>query len=142
MARDTANEPSTGASGRHGLAVFRDDDWEDFVAAVHDLPRMARDEGTTMAIAWGRTELPSLLSLFDLSVPNGPTAVAARAAVATFFQTGVLRLMCDGDRAGFLCRVDFLAVVHHELFGPSVRAVFERSAANDARPYLPLIPAK
>jgi hypothetical protein len=131
----------SGASGKQGLAIFRDTDWEDFVATVRYLPRIAREHGTEQAIAFGQTELGSLLALLGPSRPSTKHAALARAAVATFLDEGVLRLMADGDRAGFNLGTAFLAVVRHEYFEPSIPAVFERTIERDA-PYRPTLPAR
>lgn len=139
MARDS--DGGSGASGRAALATLRDDDWEAFVAAVMDLPNMAATHGTDVAIAWARTEMASLLDLLDLTEAKGPIQLLAKEAVGLFMETGSLRLMCDADRAGFQYRVAFLAVVRHEIFRPSVRVVFERSAPSAASPYVPQIPS-
>lgn len=131
----------SGASGKQGLAIFRDGDWEDFVAAVRYLPVIAREHGAEVAIAWGQTELASLLALLGPSRPATKHAALARAAVATFLDEGVLRLLCDPDRAGFNCATAFLSVVRHEYFEPSIPAVFERTLERDS-PYVPKLPER
>lgn len=138
MARDA--DTGSGASGRNALAIFRDDDWDSFVAAVMDLPTIARDRGVDVAIALMRIEIASLLDLLDLVDARGTTQLMAKEAVGLFLETGSLRLMADGDRAGFQYRVAFLGVVRREIFRPSVRAVFERSAPSATNPYVPQIP--
>lgn len=132
-------ETQSGAAGKVGLATFRDIDFEDFVAAVRYLPQLAKEEGTEVAIAWGRTELRSLLALLGPSRPASPTSAAYRASVGSFFDEGVLRLMADPDRAGRACQTTFIAIVAREYFEPSVPAVFERTLEREGR-YVPQIP--
>lgn len=133
------DEPTSGASGRSALAIFRDEDWEDIVTVVRGLPELARTEGLDRAMAFARTELRSSVSLLDLVPPLNPVDRAAREAMGVFFEPGCVRLLCDPDRAGFEAQTALLEVLHHELFRPSVRAVFERSAPSDRTPYQPIV---
>lgn len=130
-----------GGAGRPAIRSFRDVDWEDFVAAVRYLPTAARTHGVEWAIAEGRTELRSLLYTLGIGDVESQEGASAKAAVVVFLGGGSLRLMCDDDAAGFNQATDFITVVAHECFGPSVRSVFRRSAPTEERAYQPSIPS-
>ena len=130
----------SGGAGRPAVRSFRDDDWEDLVATVRDLPAFARDEGFDRAIAFGMTELRTILAQLNLSRPASKEEAFARSWVRVFLTRGSVRLLCEPDMSGFNHATDFLIVVAHEYFEPSVRAVFERSAPSESQPYRPTIP--
>jgi hypothetical protein len=134
-------EPTSGASGRWALATFRDDDFEDFIAAVRWLPTLAAERGRSTAVAFYQTEVRSLVALFRLSKPEGKDEIWLREAVASVFSTAVANLLCDRDEAGFACGTAVIQVVERWLFEPSVRVVFERSAPTQERPYVANVPA-
>jgi hypothetical protein len=136
------SDEGSGASGREALATYRDDDWEDVVRAVHNLPKIAQERGMAVAIAWGRHELRSLVGLLGVGKPATKEAAAARAATAVFFEPASLRLACDGDTASFNWRVQMLDSFYREYFEQGVVAVFERSSPTESRPYLPQIPQR
>lgn len=140
MPRDRANGSSSG-SGRPALASFRDDDYEDFVSVVRYLPTLVEDEGLEIAIGFVQTELPSLVDLLGVARPDTPEDRAARAAIGIFYQRGPARLLCDATIAGFRFQTDFIHAVEHELYASGVRAVFERSAPTEEKPYAPNVPS-
>lgn len=129
---------SSAASGRPAMALTRDSDWEDLVRAVNSLPKMAESEGIDTAIAWGMTELRSILDLLGLGEPR--TAEDAKAAhrLHIALTEGFLRVMARSDRAGFLLRRDFLAAAERQHLAPTLRAVFNRTTADTRSPYVPI----
>jgi hypothetical protein len=133
-------ELTSGASGRAALAVFRDEDFEDFIALVRWLPTFARTEGYAAAIGLWRTEGRSLVALFRLKRPENADEWALSEGVSSFFSGGVSRLLCDPDEAGFNAQTAIIESVERFLFEPSVRAVFERSAPSEVKPYVPHLP--
>lgn len=137
MPRD--RDRGAGGAGRPALRSFRDDDFEDFVSMVRDMPRMAHDDGIDIAIGFGQTELASMLSILGVGRFATKESAEARALIGVYFKVGSLRLLCDDDIAGFNHQTDLIAVVRHELFDVSARAVFERSAPTEERPYVPIV---
>lgn len=129
---------SSGASGRPALGILRDVDWEDVVRAVNSLPTMAEERGVDVAVAWGMTELRSVLDLLHLHDPKTPEDAKATHRVHIALSEGFLRVMVRSDRAGFLLRRDFLASVERQFFSPTARAVFARTTADTRSPYIPL----
>ena len=133
----TAGDPASAASGRPALAATRDADFEDVVRAVNSLPTMAEEQGMDTTVAWAQTELRSLLGLLDLSDPRTPErAKAVHRVLGVSLSEGFVRVMARDDRAGFLMRRDFLAVVEFYLLGPTLKTVFARTTADTRLPYI------
>lgn len=131
-------DPSSAASGRPALALTRDVDFEDVVRAVNSLPTMADEQGIEMAVAWGMTELSSVIDLLYLADARTADAAKASHRVHIPLTEGFLRVMARDDRAGFLMRRDFLQAIERNLLSPTMRAVFARSVADTRTPYVPL----
>lgn len=136
------DEASSGAAGRDAVAIHRDVDFADFAAVVRQLPKLAVERGHDYAIQFGKTQLRSMLALLGLSRPRTVEEARSRAAIAAFFDEGPMRLLCDPDRAGYRFGTAFIEVVEHELFESSVRAVFERSQAEQGGRYEPHLPRR
>lgn len=135
-----ASETSSGAAGRDAVAVHLDVDFVDFMAIVRGLPSLARRKGHVYAMAFGRTMLRSKLALLKLGKPRTKEEARAMAAINVFFDRAHMRLLCDSDGAAYRCGTDFIEAVEVALFEFSVRAVFERSQAEQVSKYEPIIP--
>ena len=133
------SDDASAASGRPALAMLRDQDFEDAVRAVHSLPKMAAESGIDVAVAWGMTELRSLIDLLHLGDPKTPEDAKAAHRIHIALTEGFLRVACREDRAGFLFRRDLIAAIERQLLAPTMRAVFNRTTADTRSPYIPLI---
>jgi len=131
---------TSGASGREALATYRDEDFEDFIAAVRYLPTLAARRGTEYAIAFVQTELRSLVDLMAVAKLTDDDARKAREGLALFYQDGSARFLCEGGTPSFHYATDFIAVVEHEVFARGVPAVFERSAPSKESVYVANVP--
>lgn len=134
----TDGDAKSAASGRPAMAMTRDVDWEDIVRAVNSLPAMAEEHGIEVAVAWGMTELRSLLDLLNLTVPRTPEEAKTAQRVHMILTEGFLRVMCRTDMAGFRMRRDFLTAVAHHYLGPTLLTVFNRTTADTRSPYIPI----
>lgn len=121
------------------MAMTRDVDWEDVVRAVNSLPTMAEEQGLDVAVAWGATELRSVLDLLHLGDPKTPEDAKAAHRVHIALTEGFLRVMARDDRAGFKMRADFLAAVERQFLAPTLRTVFNRTTADTRQGYTPLL---
>lgn len=133
-----SGNPFVNPAGRPALGLLRENDWEDVMRAVHSLPVMAETKGIEVAVAWGMTELRSLLDLLYLADPKTPEDAKASHRVHIALTEGFLRVMVRSDRAGYLMRRDFLAAVERQFFSPTARTVFNRTTADTRSPYIPL----
>lgn len=127
------------ATGKAGLALFRDADFEDVMALVRAQPKLAERKGLAFAIRFGQTEIRSKVSMLGLSRPLTREAAKARSGLAFFYRTGPMRLLCEPSKAGDRFRTVFIEIVERECFGPSIPAVFERSQERD-KPYVAQLP--
>lgn len=133
------SDPSPNPSGRPALGLLRENDWEDVVRAVNSLPSMAETQGMDVAVAWGMTELRSVIDLLHLADPRTPEEAKAAPRIHILLTEGFLRVMARPDRAGFNLRRDFLAAVERELLSPTMRTVFTRTTSDTRQPYIPTL---
>jgi hypothetical protein len=132
-------EDETSASGRPALAETRDVDWERLVRHTHSLPFKRDQWGTERAVAWGRTQLRSLLALLGLDedAPTTPERRQAIRGVRLYLTEGPLEVMMRRDYIGLRVRTDFLESAEALFLEPTLRAVFRRTPAPSQRPYEP-----
>lgn len=128
------------ASGRSSLALTREGDWEDVVRAVHSLPDNAREWGMDKAVAWGRTQLRSLVDLVALSEPRTKEEAKAIRRVHMYLTVGILRSMSRDTPASLAIRTEFLEAIENVLLAPTYKLVFSRSGADSGEePYEPIL---
>jgi hypothetical protein len=135
------DELTSGASGREALATYRDEDYEDFVAAVRYLPTLAARRGMDYAIAFVQNELRSLVDLMAVAKLTDDESKKVREDLGLFWQTGSARFLCEGGSPCYHYATDVISVVEHEVFARGVPAVFERSAPSGGNAYVANVPS-
>lgn len=120
-------------AGREALKITRDDDWERVVRGFNRLPKLARESGVDVAVAWAQAELQTVVSLIDLAPIETPRQAKSRDWLKLFYTDGVARVLVRGDRAGFNARVLALRCLATFKLDPTFKWVFSHSPQNIPR---------